>query len=62
MDVRRRGLMTSPQAPNQHWAPDFVADVLSWGGAPGAIVDDFTGAALALVLDASIDGRQAVSA
>jgi HTH-like domain len=54
-----RAPMTIPQRPNQRWSLDFVADVLSWGRRlrVPAIVDDFTRAALALVVDSSIGGR-----
>lgn len=30
-----RAPITIPQAPNQRWSLDFVADVLSWGGGSG---------------------------
>ena len=53
-----RAPMTIPQAPNQRWSLDFVADVLSWGRRFRvlAVVDDFTREALALVADTSIGG------
>jgi putative transposase len=54
-----RAPLTIPQAANQRWSLDFVADVLSWGRRFRvlAIVDDFTREALALVVDTSIGGR-----
>jgi putative transposase len=57
-----RAPITIPQAANQRWSLDFVADVLSWGRRFRvlAIVDDFTREALALVVDTSIGGRRIV--
>jgi putative transposase len=57
-----RAPSTIPQAANQRWSLDFVADVLSWGRRFRvlAIVDDFTREALALVVDSSINGRRVV--
>jgi putative transposase len=50
--------ITIPQAANQRWSLDFVADVLSWGRRFRvlAIVDGCTREALALVVDSSIGG------
>ena len=55
-----RAPITLPQAANQRWSLDFVADVLSWGRRFRvlAIVDDFTREALALVVDSSIGGQR----
>jgi putative transposase len=57
-----RAPITIPQAPNQRWSLDLVADVLSWGRRFRvlAIVDDFTREALALVVDTSIGGQRVV--
>ena len=59
---RHAHAITIPQAGNQRWSLDFVADVLSWGRRFRvlAIVDDFTREALALVVDSSIGGRRVV--
>ena len=57
-----RAPITIPQAADQRWSLDFVADVLSWGRRFRvlAIVDDFTREALALVADTSTGGRRVV--
>lgn len=52
--------MVLPDGPNQRWSLDFVAHSLSWGRRfrIRCIVDDFTGEALALVVDTSIGGQR----
>ena len=55
-----RAPMALPNAPNQRWSLDFVADAFSWGRRFRilCIVDDFTREALALVVDTSIGGHR----
>src|SRR3546814_1901497 len=65
---RRRGrkramgtrAMTLPQGPNQRWSLDFVSDTLISGRRIRilAVVDDFTRACLALVVDTSLSGAR----
>jgi putative transposase len=68
LQVRRRGgrkravgtraPMVLPQAPNQRWSLDFVADALADGRRFRilAVVDDFSRECLALVADTSLSG------
>ena len=52
--------MTLPQGPNQRWSLDFVSDTLIGGQRIRilAMVDDFTRAGLALVVDTSLSGAR----
>jgi putative transposase len=55
-----RAPMTLPQAANERWSLDFVHDTLScgWKIRILAIVDDFTGECVRLIVDTSISGAR----
>jgi len=59
-----RGALALPQAPNQRWSLDFVADQLATGRRFRilTIVDDFTRECLATVVDTSLPGVRVAEA
>ena len=54
----KRALMAIPQGSNQRWSVDFVQDTAFDGRCfrVFAVVDDFTGECLGLVVDTSLSG------
>lgn len=61
--LTERLVMPAPQAPNQSWSMDYVADALIDGRKLRAltIVDDFTRECLAIEVDTSLPGGRVVA-